>query len=308
MARELDPAEVRAMEQLQEVDRTYGDGRPYDRDRLTSEARHYLGQGVLAMLEAGKRIVLKEHEAHGEGLPLLKRIGISRDVAKSMMRVARKFLGGPNTRLVTDLPSITHVYELALMEDDDLAELHEGGTVAGHTLDEIQRMSPSELRTALRKERQERSDAQAKIVGRRDQEIERLQRNLGQSQEALDNPQSGRVKPDKRANMLAVAVARLDTDADVWIRNAEELFGELLTLNVDDRESMLLVWGMFADAAAKLSYRLRNLDSRLEAPPAEGYVPPTDNRRDAGISARLGQLARSLVAPAARRTPRRHPA
>ena len=87
--------------------------------------------------------------------------------------------------------------------------------------------------------------------------------------------------------MLAVAVARLDTDADVWIRNAEGLFGELLTLNVDDRESMLLVWGMFADAAAKLSYRLRNLDSRLEAggaPPAEGYVPPTDNRRDAGIS------------------------
>ena len=91
--------------------------------------------------------------------------------------------------------------------------------MAGHPLDEIQRMSPSELRTALRNERQERkerSDAQAKIVGRRDQEIERLQRNLDQSQEALDNAQSGRVKPDERANMLAVAVARLDTDADVW--------------------------------------------------------------------------------------------
>ena len=72
MARELDPAEVRALEQLQEVDRTYGDGRPYDRDRITAEARHHLGQGVLAMLEAGKRlIVLKEHEAHGEWLSLL---------------------------------------------------------------------------------------------------------------------------------------------------------------------------------------------------------------------------------------------
>ena len=70
------------------------------------------------------------------------------------MRAARKFLGGPNTKLVTDLPSITHVYELALMDDDDLAELREGGTVAGHTLDDIQRMSPSELRAALRKERQ----------------------------------------------------------------------------------------------------------------------------------------------------------
>ncbi|MCY4377359.1 MAG: hypothetical protein OXC31_26675 [Spirochaetaceae bacterium] len=294
MARELDPAEVRAMEQLQEVDGTYGDGRAYDRDRVTAEARHYLGQGVLAMLEAGKRlIVLKEHEAHGEWLPLLKRIGISRDVAKSMMRAARKFLGGPNTSLVTDLPSITHVYELALMDDDDLDELREGGTVAGQTLDDIQRMSPSELRTALRKERQERkerSDAQAKIVGRRDQEIERLQRNLDQSQEALDNAQSGRVKPDERANMLAVAVARLDTDAEVWMRNAEGLFGELLTLNVDDRESMLHVWGMFADAAAKLSDRLRNLETRLEAPPAEGYVPPTDD--DGGtLESRLGLVS-----------------
>ena len=120
-----------------------------------------------------------------------------------------------------------------------LAELREGGTVAGQTLDDIQRMSPSELRAALRKERKQRSDAQAQIVGRRDQEIERLQRNLDQSQEALDNAQSGRVKPDERVNMLAVAVGRLDADA--WMRNAEGLFGELVTLNVDDRESMLHV-------------------------------------------------------------------
>ena len=49
-----------------EASQLYDDGRPYNREVLTAEVRHHLGQGVLAMLEAGKRlIVLKEHEEHG---------------------------------------------------------------------------------------------------------------------------------------------------------------------------------------------------------------------------------------------------
>ena len=161
-----------------EADRLYGDDAPYDRDRLTAEVRHHLGQGVLAMLEAGRRlIVLKEHEEHGAWLPLLERIGISHNVAKSVMRAARKFLDGPNRELVTHLGSATKVYELALMDDDDLDELREGNSVAGVDLDDIARMSPSELRATLRKERRDRresAEAQRQRIGRKDAEIEEL--------------------------------------------------------------------------------------------------------------------------------------
>lgn len=164
------------------ADRLYGDDREYDRDRLTAEVRHHLGQGVLAMLEAGRRLlVLREHEQHGEWLPLLGRIGVGHETAKRLMRAARKFLDGPNRSLVTNLASVTAVYELAMLDDDDLQELREGGSIAGVTLDDIQRMSPSELRKTLRAERRERQDVerarQERLVDK-ERTIQRLQDDL----------------------------------------------------------------------------------------------------------------------------------
>ena len=90
--------------------------------------RHYLGQGVLAMLEACRRLILlKEHEMHGAWLALLDRIGVGEATAQRMMLAARKFIGadGSNSALVRDLNSVTKVYELAMLDDDDLAELKE---------------------------------------------------------------------------------------------------------------------------------------------------------------------------------------
>jgi hypothetical protein len=117
------------------------------------------------MLQAGRRLIqLKEHESHGQFIQYVEEnIGISIRVAQNMMRATRKFIdddGSPKTKLVSHLDSVTKVYELAMMDDEDLEALEEGGTLAGKSLDDIQRMSPTELRKILRAEREERrSDA-----------------------------------------------------------------------------------------------------------------------------------------------------
>ncbi|EEV5586337.1 DUF3102 domain-containing protein, partial [Escherichia coli] len=41
-----------------EIMQLFGDGLPYERDRVVHEARFYMAQSAEAMLEAGKRLIL----------------------------------------------------------------------------------------------------------------------------------------------------------------------------------------------------------------------------------------------------------
>ena len=177
--RKAQAAEVALVERIRAADEAFGAGADYDRDRVTAEVRHHLGQGALAMLEAGRRLCwLREREPHGEWMGVLERIGIGQSVANKMMQAARRFSGGPNSELVTNLASVTKTYELAMLDDEDLDELREGGTVAGLTLDDIDRMAPSELRAALRaerKEKKERADTQREIAARRQERLDALE-------------------------------------------------------------------------------------------------------------------------------------
>lgn len=203
-----------ASQNMQIIDETYGDNLPYDPGRLVGEVRFYLHQGVMAMLEAGRRLILlKEHEAHGNFMTCLEQIGISHEVARNMMRSAHKFLNGsgePKSKLVWNLDSITKVYELAMMDDEDLSALEEGGTLAGKTLDDIQRMSPTELRTLLRKEREERraeAVAQSEILAKKNERIDELEK----ANHKLASPYSW--EPE---------VERLSVEIDqVWMKGAQ---------------------------------------------------------------------------------------
>lgn len=173
-----------ASQNMQIIDETYGDNLPYDAGRIIGEVRFYLQQGMLAMLQAGKRLIqLKEHEAHGQFMIYVEeRIGIGYKTAQRMMLAAHKFVGDdnkPKWTLVSNMDSITKVYELAMMDDEDLSALEEGGTLAGKTLDDIQRMSPTELRTLLRKEREERraeAVAQSEILAKKNERIDELEK------------------------------------------------------------------------------------------------------------------------------------
>ena len=142
---------------LAKIDATYGDSQPYDPIRLINETKFYLQNAANSMLEAGNRLILlKEHEPHGEFIEALEQIGIVPRAAQRMMQAAIKF-SGPSARALAHLGK-TKLLELMVEDDQELESLAEGGTLAGHTLDEIECMTTRELQAALRKERKKRAE------------------------------------------------------------------------------------------------------------------------------------------------------
>lgn len=134
----------------------------YDRERVVQEARFYMAHSAEAMLEAGKRlIVLKEHEPHGEFEQIVQeRLGLGLRSAQAMMQASVKYLGTkalPKAQPVALLAlGKSKLFDLMSESDDELASLAKGGTLAGLTLDEIDRMTRRELQAALRETRAEK--------------------------------------------------------------------------------------------------------------------------------------------------------
>ena len=73
-----------------EIMQQFGDGLPYERDRIVHEARFYMAQSAEAMLEAGKRlIILKENEPHGDFINIVEsELSMSKRTAQVMMQAS----------------------------------------------------------------------------------------------------------------------------------------------------------------------------------------------------------------------------
>jgi hypothetical protein len=154
-ATELAVIEHQTQQHVAEIDRQFGDLTPYNLDRIVSETRFLLGQASDAMLEAGKRLIqIKEHEEHGQFLAAVEQIGIDRYAASRLMKAAIKF-GNLRSNAKLMAAGKTKLIELAVLDDDEVEALAEGGTVRGLVLDEIDRMTTRELRAALRKSKED---------------------------------------------------------------------------------------------------------------------------------------------------------
>lgn len=153
------------------------EGLPYHYERLIEETRFFLSQSAESMLEAGKRLlIIKESEPHGKFTQAVEeRLGINYNTAVKMMKAAAKYLDpklASNLSALTDLGK-TKLFELMTEDDGDLSELAEGGSIAGMTLDDIDRMTSRELRKALRESR-ENLDASRQLNAEKSQEINEL--------------------------------------------------------------------------------------------------------------------------------------
>ncbi len=165
----------------QEVMARFGDGLPYERERIVHEARFYMAQSAEAMLEAGKRlIIIKENEPHGTFTNIItEQLGLVPKTAHRMMQAALKYLSPSLQSKMTSLSVLgkTKLYELMFEDDEDLVELAEGGTIAGLTLDEVDRMSVRELKTALRKDEAALKRSQ-QLVSEKEKQLQQLSQQL----------------------------------------------------------------------------------------------------------------------------------
>ncbi|MGU7812061.1 DUF3102 domain-containing protein [Burkholderia sp. AW49-1] len=194
----------------------FGDGLPYERNRVVNEARFYMAQSAEAMLEAGKRLILlKENEPHGEFVVIVENaLGIHERAAQRMMKAAVKYLSPALQTKATALSVLgkTKLFELVAEDDDDLAALADGGTVAGMTLDDIDRMTSRELRAALR-EAHENADAQSRLLSDKNSKLDELAAKLSGKQKRVKP-----VAPDEEGAEIRKETSAIAFEAESIIR------------------------------------------------------------------------------------------
>lgn len=119
---------------------------------LEEEIRFYQRRTVEAVLETGKRLViLKELAGHGEFLKSLERLDIAPRAAQRLMQATLKFSNASTSTLLS-LPNLNEskMIELLVLDEGEIEALDQGETVRGVKLDDVDCMSVSELRRALR--------------------------------------------------------------------------------------------------------------------------------------------------------------
>jgi len=159
-----------------EIAERFGEGVPYQRERVISEARFFMVASTEAMLELGKRVIqIKENEPHGNFMEALARIGIGYRTAHRVMVATAKFID-PNRKPLLTL-SKAKLFDLMVESDDDLDALAKGGTFAGLKLQEIDRMSSREFKEVVRNFKQ-REDAKDALLAKKDKKINELTEQL----------------------------------------------------------------------------------------------------------------------------------
>ncbi|EIX3650969.1 DUF3102 domain-containing protein [Salmonella enterica] len=160
-----------------EIMEQFGEGLPYERNRIIHEAKFYMAQSAEAMLEAGKRLViLKENEPHGDFIEIVEsQLSLPKRTAQIMMQASLKYLSPKLESKAQALALLgkTKLFELMTESDEELTELADGGTIANMTLDDIDRMTTRELRKALRESKEDLA-ASRQLNNEKSQEINEL--------------------------------------------------------------------------------------------------------------------------------------
>jgi hypothetical protein len=121
-------------------------------ESLEEEIKFYQRRSVEAVLEMGKRLLLlKEVAGHGDFQSRLEGLGIGYELAKKFMSATRKFQSGSRLPLL-NLPNLNQgkLLELLVLDDSEIEALNNGDQVRSIVLDDVDCMSVSELRRALR--------------------------------------------------------------------------------------------------------------------------------------------------------------
>lgn len=181
-------------------------------EALRSEQR----RAVESCLRIGALLLLlKEQCAPGEFMAHVAAAGWEQRVANRFMAAALRFAGAA-PQVLRAAGSQSKLFELLILEEDELAELSAGGSVRGLTLDRIEQMSVREARAALR-EREATLRARDKLLGEKNAKIDALAEQLHRraSSEPVEREQAQLqlLRGDTTAAELALLRALATVDA-----------------------------------------------------------------------------------------------
>lgn len=145
---------------------------------LEDEIRFYQRRSVEAVLELGKRLlILRELTPHGEFSKRMEILGISQRLGQQFMAATAKFSNAKSTSLLK-VGTQTKLLELLVLDDGEIAALDAGESARGLTLDEVEIMTVSELRTALR-EAKDDGKAKERLIAEKNAKLDALATKKG---------------------------------------------------------------------------------------------------------------------------------
>ncbi|EFI60733.1 MULTISPECIES: DUF3102 domain-containing protein [Comamonas] len=196
-ANQLAVMTIEANEQAMTIAKQVGYSGAVTVGALEDEIRFYQRRTVEAVLETGKRLlVLKELTPHGEFTQRVEMLGFSDRTARRFMQAALKTAKSANlAALGNQVKSASAFLELVTHDDDVLENLAE--------MDDIDRLSASELRTRLREAKAEK-DASDKLLENKNKQIDKLER---------EKQRIAQMAPDEALADLKTAATRIANDA-----------------------------------------------------------------------------------------------
>ena len=235
---------------------------------LEDGIRFYQQRTAEACLELGKRLVLlKEASLHGEFGPRLELLGIETRTAQRFMAAAARFSKAVTSPLLKVANSQSKLLELLVLDDTELAELAEGGTVRGMAADQIASMGVRELRSALREHIAEK-EATDKLLATKDAKLNKLSRHIA------------KLTPDQKLLELQKESTALMNDALGCVRG--QLRGALIALkNHGDADHSVFMAGLVGQLQADVT-ALRE----------EFNLPDVSNAADLALAAEVDQWAK----------------
>lgn len=127
-----------------------------DPDLIQRDISANMRRSVEACLEVGRGLaVLRQACEHGNFMVRLDVMGIDDRVARRFMQSAIKFSNRASTPVLEAIGTQTKLFELLVLDDDQVDELTLTGQTGELKLDDIASMSVKELRAALREARAE---------------------------------------------------------------------------------------------------------------------------------------------------------
>ena len=234
---------------------------------LEDGIRFYQQRTAEACLELGKRLVLlKEASLHGEFKPRLELLGIEYTAATRFMAVATKFSKVATSQLLKMASSQGKVIELLVLDDSEIAELSETGTVRGMAADKIANMGVRELRTNLRNAFADR-EANDRLLAIKNEKIDKLSRHIAKS------------TPDQVHSELLKESTALMNDALGCVRGQIRQSFIALGEHSEDDNSLFMA-GLVGQ-----------LQADLNALREEFNLPDISNARDQELAAEVAQWA-----------------
>lgn len=167
-----------------------------DPDMIQRDISANMRRSVEACLQVGMGLrVLKEACQHGEFVARLEVLGIEHTVAKRFMQAASRFPKGATSHLLKAASSQSKLFEMLVLDDEQVEELELTGQTGDLSLDDVANMSVKELRKAIREERLEKAATQD-LLDKKNKRIDTLEAERKKLSRAPANEQHKALKAE----------------------------------------------------------------------------------------------------------------